>query len=65
MSIGKVSTVQVSLTQVSMSVPEVEPKMDLRFIPLLEGSLQIDNQEDCNTLENIRASRINVAGFPL
>ena len=60
-SVGQASMVQVTLTQPSMSVPKVEQMMDLRIIPLPEGSLRVDNQEDHNALEKIKAIGINVA----
>lgn len=51
----------MSLTQESVSFPEVEWAMDLRIIPLPEGSLQADNQGYHGTLENIKDNGINVA----
>lgn len=57
--------VQAIQTQVGMSVLEVDWTLYLRIILLPENPLQVDNQEDHSTLENIKEIGINVVALSL
>jgi len=63
--IRKVSGVQVVLTQGSGTVVELEHSLDLKFIPLPEGSVRIESDKDHVVISTVKEMGWNLAMFPL
>lgn len=53
------------MQQVSMTVLETGRTLDLRFIPLLEGSLCTESDESNNHLRQIKDVGVNLAALPI
>lgn len=61
MSMGHASGIQVSVQQASMIVMEIDRNLDLRVIPLLEGSLHVEADEANTQLGQIKDVGVNLA----
>jgi len=60
-----VSRIQASLQQVSTSVLDTDKTLDLRVIPLLDGSLRTKSNEENTQLRTIKNVGVNLATFPI
>jgi len=64
-SVGKAGRVQVSLAQGCEKLLEMERTLDLRVIPLLEGLVHAETEEDHALLSMIKGISMNLARLPL